>query len=204
MCVWAMPEVPFFRILRSSLPARRSGRNGKTASASQPDESGVRRILIVGNPNVGKSVLFNRLTGRYVVVSNYPGTTVEVSRGRGEIDGMRFEVVDTPGMYSLRPLSEEERVGRAMLLKEAPWLVIHVVDAKNLERMLPFTLQLMEAQLPVVLVANMKDEADSIGVEIDTEELGRRLGIPCVPVSALRGEGLAELRRVIGERAHSQ
>ena len=106
-----------------------------------------RKVILVGNPNVGKSVLFNAPTGAYTVVSNYPGTSVAVSRGHCEIDGRRFEVLDTPGMYSLLPITEEERVAREMLLLEKAHAVIHVVDARNIERMLPMTLQLIEAGL---------------------------------------------------------
>src|SRR5512142_2753632 len=112
---------------------------------AQVGPSGLPVVAIVGNPNVGKSVTFNRLTGMYAAVSNYPGTTVEVSRGKATLRGITFEVVDTPGMYALLPITEEERVARAILLAETPVVVLHVVDAKNLERMLPFTLQLIEA-----------------------------------------------------------
>ena len=113
------------------------------------------KIAIVGSPNVGKSVLFNVLTKRYVTVSNYPGTTVEVSRGKTQIDGLECEVIDTPGMYSLLPITEEEKVARRILINEKPDFVIHVVDAKNLERMLPLTLQLIETGLALVLVLNI-------------------------------------------------
>src|SRR5512138_2898058 len=102
-----------------------------TASGST---GAVKKVALVGNPNVGKSVLFNTLTGAYVTVSNYPGTTVELARGRGKVDGIEFGVVDTPGMYRLLPITEEERVARAILLRDTPALVIHVIDAKNVER----------------------------------------------------------------------
>ena len=161
-------------------------------------ETGIRKIALVGSPNVGKSVLFAHLTGTYVTVSNYPGTTVEVSRGLGRIEGQRFEVVDTPGMYSLLPLSEEERVARSILLEENPDLVLHVVDAKNLERMLILTVQLIEAGWPVVLALNMMDEAEASGLLIDTEVLERELGIPVVGTVGTTGKGIDLLRRVIG------
>src|SRR4030042_3759578 len=96
---------------------------------------GAKRVALVGNPNVGKSVLFNALTGSYVTVSNYPGTSVEVARGTAAIGGENFEIIDTPGMYSLLPITEEERGARRILLGESPEIVIHVVDARNLERM---------------------------------------------------------------------
>ena len=110
-----------------------------------------KKIILVGNPNVGKSVVFNTMTGSYTTVSNYPGTSVEVSRGQCEIAGEHYQVLDTPGMYSLLPITEEERVARRILLEESPHVVVHVIDARNLERMLPMTLQLIEAGLPVVL-----------------------------------------------------
>jgi ferrous iron transport protein B len=146
-------------------------------------------------------VIFNRLTGIYVTVSNYPGTTVEVFRGRTYIEGVLYEIVDTPGMYSLLPSSEEERVARRLLMEERPDVVVHVVDAKNLERMLPLTLQLIEADFPLVLALNMMDEAKKAGVQIDTELLTNILCVPVVPVIATTGQGIEQLRRVIHEVA---
>jgi len=157
------------------------------------------RVVLVGNPNVGKSVLFNRLTGRYVVVSNYPGTTVEVARGQARIGNTTCEVIDTPGMYSLSPITEEERVARALLLQERPNVVVHVVDAKNLNRMLSLTLQLLEAGLPVVLLLNMMDEAERLHLHIDHHALAKRLGIPVIPASLVSGRGVEELKHIVGE-----
>jgi ferrous iron transport protein B len=144
---------------------------------------------------VGKSVVFNALTGAYVTVSNYPGTTVDVSRGKMALDGREFEVVDTPGMYSLLPITEEERVARSILLEESPQVMLHVVDARNLERMLSFTLQLIEAGFPVILDLNMMDEAEAAGIEIDVKRLEEELGIPVVTTVATTGRGLETLRR---------
>jgi len=121
----------------------------------ETDTDGLSLVAIVGNPNVGKSVLFNRLTGTYVTVSNFPGTTVELSHGKGQVGGVEVAMVDTPGTYGLLPISEEERVARRVLLEEKPDVVVHVVDGKNLERMLPMTLQLIDADLPVVLDVNL-------------------------------------------------
>jgi len=156
-----------------------------------------RKIVLVGNPNVGKSVLFNALTGAYTTVSNYPGTSVEVSRGACEIHGISFTVLDTPGMYSLLPITEEERVGREILLKEKPEIVIHVIDARNIDRMLPMTLQLVEAGLPVVLVVNILDEAERIGMRINIPLLEEKLGIPVVGAAVGRRRGLKEIRAAI-------
>lgn len=161
------------------------------------DTSGLPLIAIIGSPNVGKSVLFNALTGAYVTVSNYPGTTVEVSRGKGRLEGTQVGVVDTPGMYRLVPLTEEERVARDILLQERPAVALHMVDAKNLERMLPMTLQLIEAGLPVVLVCNLMDEAERLGMKIDLAALERALGIPVVPTALALGRGAAQLKAAV-------
>lgn len=170
---------------------------------THPEEVSARhtpaRVVLVGNPNVGKSVLFNRLTGRYVVVSNYPGTTVEIARGQARIGDVVCEVIDTPGMYSLSPITEEERVARALLLREQPDVVIHVVDAKNLDRMLALTLQLLESGLPVVLLLNMMDEAERLHVHIDHHALAKRLGIPVIPASLISGRGVEELKNIVSE-----
>jgi len=150
-------------------------------------------VLLVGNPNVGKSALFNRLTGQYVTVSNYPGTTVEVAHGHCPQLGSDIEIVDTPGLYSLLPITDEERVTGDILNSPRVRVVIHVVDAKNLDRMLGLTLQLIEAGRPVVLVLNMSDEARALGMRIDHKKLSGRLGIPVVPTVSVTGEGVAEL-----------
>lgn len=154
-------------------------------------------VAIVGNPNVGKSVMFNNLTGAYVIVSNYPGTTVEVSRGRGKIGKEEFEVVDTPGMYSLLPITQEERVARAILLEEHPQVVLHMVDAKNLERMLTFTIQLIEADLPTILILNMMDELEKLGKKIKIEKLQEELHVPVIPTVSTTGRGMDILKKKI-------
>jgi ferrous iron transport protein B len=153
----------------------------------------------VGSPNVGKSVIFNRLTSVYATVSNYPGTTVMVTRGKGYLGGEHVEVVDTPGMYSLLPVTEEETVTRRLLLSEHPEIVIHVVDAKNLSRTLPLTLQLLEAGLPVILDVNIMDEAERMGLRINTEKLSKRLGIPVIATVSTAGRGIKNLKKVVGE-----
>jgi ferrous iron transport protein B len=155
-----------------------------------------KKILLVGTPNVGKSVLFHNLTGIYTTVSNYPGTTVEIDVGRVKIGETDYEVIDTPGMYSLSPLTEEERISQSLLIDTEAHVVVHVVDARNLKRMLPLTLQLIEAELPVLLVVNLLDEAKASGVEVDFEELRCQLGIPVVGTVMTLGRGMKEL---IGE-----
>lgn len=156
-----------------------------------------KKVVLIGNPNVGKSVLFNVLTGSYVTVSNYPGTSVEVARGGATIEGHHFEIIDTPGMYSLLPITEEERVAREILLNESPDIVIHVLDARNLERMLNMTLQLIEAGLPVILVVNIMDEADRLGVNIDIPLLRKKLGIPVIGAATTKKRGVQEIRKNI-------
>jgi ferrous iron transport protein B len=151
-------------------------------------------IAIVGNPNVGKSVMFNNLTGTYATVSNYPGTTVEVSRGKCRIGDTEFNVVDTPGMYSLMPITEEERVARAILLEEQPNVVLHMIDAKNIERMLVFTLQLIEAAVPTILVLNMMDELEKLGKKINVKKLAEELHIPVAAVVSTTGRGMGILK----------
>ena len=168
------------------------------------DDNLRRKVSIVGSPNVGKSVVFNSLTGAYVTVSNYPGTTVNVSRGKAKIEGEEFEVVDTPGMYSLLPITDEERVARSILLEEKPGVILHVIDAKNMERMLPLTLQLIEAGLPTILDLNMMDETEAIGIEVDIKRLEEELGIPVVATVAITGRGLEALRRRVSEYVTSQ
>jgi ferrous iron transport protein B len=169
----------------------------KQQSGSQASGGAVRKVALVGNPNVGKSVLFNALTGAYVTVSNYPGTSVEVSRGSATIDGIQCEIIDTPGMYSILPITEEERVAREILLNESPDLIIHVLDARNLERMLSMTLQLVEAGLPVLLVVNIMDEAERMGIGIDIPLLQEKLGIPVIGAATAKKRGVPEIRRAI-------
>ncbi len=159
------------------------------------------KVILVGNPNVGKSVVFNALTGAYTTVSNYPGTSVEVSRGHCQIAEQRYEILDTPGMYSMMPITEEERVARRILLTEDPHAVVHVIDARNIERMLPMTLQLIEAGLPVILVVNILDEAKRLGMQLDLELLQKKLGIPVIGAVMKRKVGLEELRQAISDYA---
>ena len=146
-------------------------------------------VILVGNPNVGKSVVFGALTGRYVNVSNYPGTTVEVTRGEARDRGTTLEVIDTPGVYSLLPMSEDERVTRDILMREPGARVLQVCDAKNMRRSLMITAQLAEMELPLVLAVNMADEARERGVMPRLETLESRLGVPAVPTVAVRKKG---------------
>ena len=159
--------------------------------------TGPLRVALIGSPNVGKSALFNRLTGRYVTVSNYPGTSVEISRGAGAFGGRHVEMLDTPGLYSLTPATEEQRVVRRFLLEGGADVLVHVVDAKNVSRMLALTLQLVELGRPLVVAVNMMDEAARLGLTLDAPELSRRLGVPVVPIVAVEGKGIAALQQAI-------
>ncbi|WP_427340344.1 FeoB small GTPase domain-containing protein [Caloranaerobacter sp. DY30410] len=184
---------PWYKKLISTL----LGINSCDGEVNQ-NTQGLEKIALVGSPNVGKSVLFNILTGAYVTVSNYPGTTVEVSRGRGKIGNTEYEIIDTPGMYSLMCITEEEKVTRELLLREKPKAVIHVIDAKNIQRMLPLTIQLIESGLPVILVLNIMDEAERMGLKIDIAKLERDLGIPVIPTVAALNKGIDTLKERIG------
>ncbi len=151
----------------------------------------MKRIVLMGNPNIGKSVVFSRLTGAEVITSNYPGTTVDFSRGKARLQGSQVEVIDAPGTYSLQPTNRAEEVAVEVLR----WadLIINVVDATNLERNLFLTLELLESKKPMILVLNMWDEAERSGIEIDVNELEMRLMVPVVPTIALTGEGIKDL-----------
>ncbi len=160
--------------------------------------SASRSVILVGNPNVGKSVLFGALTGRYVTVSNYPGTTVEVTRGSATLDGEPWHVMDTPGTNNLLPMSEDEQVTRDILLVEPGYVCLQVCDAKNLRRGLLLTAQLAEAGVPFLLALNMADEARSRGFAIDHDRLAASLGIEVVPTVAVERQGLATLQAKLG------
>ena len=149
-------------------------------------------FALVGNQNCGKTTLFNALTGSNQHVGNFPGVTVD--QKMGEIrDGKSGSVVDLPGIYSLRPYTQEEIVTRDFILNEKPDGIINIIDATNIERNLYLTLQLLELRVPMVLALNMMDEVHANGGTIDVRELSRCLGIPVVPISAAKGEGVSEL-----------
>jgi len=150
-------------------------------------------IVLVGNPNVGKSALFGALTGTYVTVSNYPGTTVEITTGAAVVAGRKLPVVDTPGTATFLPSSEDERVTRDILLRGRPHAVVVVGDAKNLDRGLLLAVQLAEMEVPHVLCLNMMDEAATRGIGVDVATLGERLGVAVVPTVAVRHEGIRPL-----------
>lgn len=159
------------------------------------------RIALAGNPNSGKTSLFNRLTGARQHVGNYPGVTVEKRDGSLEHKGRELLVTDLPGTYSLTAYSVEEEVARNFIVAERPNLVVNVVDATNLERNLYFTVQVMELGVPLVIALNMSDAAASKGIEFDLVRLSRLLGAPVVPTVAVTGAGTAELLDAVVETA---
>ena len=153
-------------------------------------------IALIGQPNVGKSVLFQRLTGQHVTVSNYPGTTVEVSRGKIR-DDKETILLDTPGVIAFPPHTEDEQVTERVLLAEPIRAILQVGDAKNLRRTLLLTLQLAEMGLPLALALNMMDEADARGVVVDHILLAEHLSLTVIPTTAIRGRGVNELKQAI-------
>jgi ferrous iron transport protein B len=153
-------------------------------------------IALVGQPNVGKSVLFQRLTGQHVTISNYPGTTVEVARGTVR-DDKDTTLLDTPGVIAFPPHTEDEQVTERVLLAEPLRAILQVGDAKNLRRTLLLTLQLAEMGVPMVLALNMMDEADARGVVADHILLAEHLGLAVIPTTAIRGRGVNEIKQAI-------
>lgn len=169
----------------------------------------MRKILLIGNPNVGKSVIFSRLTGVDVIASNYPGTTVEFTKGYLMIGNEKYEVIDVPGTYTLQPTSKAEEIAVEMLtecsrgstsVSEANRdIIVNVVDATNLERNLNLTLQLLNKKLPLILVLNFWDETKHTGILIDDRKLEEILGVPVVPTCAVSGEGIKTLHSRLKE-----
>ncbi|MGP3667645.1 MAG: ferrous iron transport protein B [Candidatus Bathyarchaeota archaeon] len=151
------------------------------------------RIALAGNANVGKSVIFNYLTGLHQHIGNWPGKTVEKAEGTLHFKGYTIDIVDLPGIYSLSTYSIEEQISRKYIVEEKPDVVINVVDASVLERNLYFTLQLMELEVPMVLALNQVDMAKKKGIEVNVKKLERLLGIPVVPTVAVKGLGIYKL-----------
>jgi len=160
------------------------------------------KILLVGNPNVGKSALFSRLTGVDVIISNYAGTTVEYKKGMMKLGKEDAEVIDVPGIYSLESSSKAEKVAIDMI-KEGD-VVINVVDVTNLERNLYLTMQLLEKNIPVIVALNFWNETDHRGIDINLNELGKLLDVPVIPTVAITAEGVKELvKNIKNAKRHS-
>ncbi|MEO0106106.1 MAG: fused ferrous iron transport protein A/B [candidate division WOR-3 bacterium] len=165
-------------------------------------EHKIKKILLVGNPNVGKSVIFSRLTGVDVIAANYPGTTIDYCRGCTGYGDKRIEVIDVPGTYSLEPTTPAEEVAVQMLnkaIEEGESIIINVIDATNLERNLNLTLQLLKKNIPMIIALNLWDEAKHTGIEINTKKLEELLGVTVIPTVAVTGEGIRELVNSLDE-----
>jgi len=150
-------------------------------------------IALVGNPNTGKSCLFNHLTGMGAIISNYPGTTVDILEGKTHIEGKLVNIVDLPGIYALSSASEDEKVTKDNITKQRPELIINVVDANLLERNLYLTLQLLELKMPMLVALNFYEELEDKGITVNSQKLQSLLGVPIVPIDAQRGAGINEL-----------
>ena len=162
----------------------------------------MKKIALIGCPNVGKSVVFSRLTGVNVISSNYPGTTVDFTKGTTRIGGEKFELVDVPGTYSLEPTSKAEEVAQTML-READ-IVIDVVDATHLERNLYLTMEILATKRPTVIVLNLWDDTKHLGIDIDIDKLKRLLDVPIVTTCAICGTGIKELASKLSDSAVSK
>ncbi|MHC1623367.1 MAG: FeoB small GTPase domain-containing protein [Candidatus Methanospirareceae archaeon] len=162
----------------------------------------MKKISLMGCPNVGKSVVFSRLTGVNVISSNYPGTTVDFTKGNTRIGGEKFGLIDVPGTYSLEPTSKAEEVALYMLQEGD--IVIDVVDATHLERNLYLTLEIIGRKKPTIVALNLWDETKHLGIDIDVEKLEKLLDVPVVPICAITGEGIKELAAKVGDAKPSK
>ena len=162
------------------------------------------RVALIGNPNVGKSLIFNNLTGGRAHVGNWPGKTVEKKVGKCVHKGVEMEIIDLPGVYSLTARSVDELIARDFIVEEKPDVVVDIVDASNLERNLYLTVQLIELEANVVVALNKWDLATDMGYEIDVDELSRLLGVPVVPTVATTKEGMEELKDAIIEASRAK
>ena len=151
------------------------------------------KILLMGHPNVGKSAVFNRLTGAKVTESNYPGTTVDYTKGYMRLEGKDVEIIDVPGTFSLEPKDKAEEVAVKMLKENRDSVIICVIDSVKLERGLYLALEIIEEDYPVVIALNMWDVAEDKNIWIDVEKLEDILGVPVVPTIAVSGKGMKEL-----------
>jgi ferrous iron transport protein B len=177
----------------SSSNSKKQKNNGKTLT-----------IALAGNANVGKSVLFNQLTGSSQIIGNWPGKTVEKAEGTLTFEGQKITVIDLPGIYSFSTFGMEELVSREYIATQNPDVVINVVDAAVLERNLFFTMQLIEMDTPLVICLNQVDEAKKKGITINRKKLEQLLGVPVVPTVAIRGEGIYELTKTALNVAHDR
>ncbi|HSM54713.1 MAG TPA: FeoB small GTPase domain-containing protein [Candidatus Sulfomarinibacteraceae bacterium] len=156
------------------------------------------RVALAGNPNCGKSTIFNALTGSRQHVGNWPGKTIARKEGYVTVGDVTLQIVDLPGAYSLSPYSPEEKIARDYIVEQKPDVVVNVLDATNLERNLYLTTQILETGAPLILVLNMWDRLTRRGYRLDIEKLSQRLGGAIVlPAVASQGKGLGQLRQAI-------
>jgi len=151
------------------------------------------KVLLMGHPNVGKSVVFNRLTGSNVTESNYPGTTIDYTKGYLRLEGEEVELIDVPGTFSLEPKDKAEEVAVKMLEENKDSVVVCVIDYSKIERGLYLALEIIEEGYPVIIALNMWDIARDKNIHIDIEKLGEILGVPAIPTIAISGRGIKEL-----------
>lgn len=162
------------------------------------------RVALIGQPNCGKSALFNSVAGYKAMVSNFPGTTIEYLSSQILLNGDRFDLIDLPGIYSLSSPESEELVSRRYLLHERPDVIINIMDASVISRSLELTLELLDLQIPMVVCLNMMDEAQKKGIQIDVGHLSQDLGVPVIPTIAIRGSGVTELFKTALDAARSK
>ena len=203
--LWVMGIFPGRKITKlASLPAQgpvvikwksRAGSGKRDGSEGDSGSHSLKKVVLAGNPNVGKSVIFTQLSGVYAISSNYPGTTVDFSKSTVRKNNTWFELIDAPGTYALSAEAEAEKIAEKLI--EEGDIVVNVVDATNLERNLYLTFELLEKKKPMILVLNMWDEAKKRGIEIDREALEEALGVPVIPVVATTGEGIKDLVRAL-------
>lgn len=173
-------------------------KDGKNPPVSAKVGRELKKVLLMGNPNVGKSAIFSRLTGLHAISSNYPGTTVSFLEGSVVVEGETYKLIDVPGAYTLDPTNEAEEVA-LRILNEGADIVVIVLDATALERNLYLALQILEKGYPSILVLNMIDEARHKGIHIDSKVLEEELGVPVVPTVAVTGEGISALKAALHE-----
>lgn len=166
------------------------------------DKPRVLTVALAGNPNVGKSTLFNLLTGARQHVGNWPGKTVEKREGSFQVPGAQVNIIDLPGTYSLSAYSPEEEIARSFIVREKPHGVVNVVDAANMERNLYLTAQILETGIPLIVVLNMSDVAAARGIQINVDRLSGLLGgVPVIPMTARSGQGIEALKDAIARLA---
>lgn len=164
---------------------------GQKLTLKKEEENKV--IYLVGSANTGKSAMFHLLTGKSVVISNFPGTTVKFQEGKMKLGKEEIKVYDTPGIYSLAGISEEEKITLRMILENRPDLIVHIMDATRLEKCLSLQLQIADFGIPTMVALNMIDEAERLKLRIDVEGLSKKLGVPIIPTVAVTGVGKKEL-----------